>query len=137
MNHHFSNKGLAPLAAALALVCPVAAWGQDASSQNRIAKEVRHELVTLPFYLVFDHLDLRVDGGTVTLLGQVTQAALKSDAEKAVKQIPGVRSVNNQIEVLPPSPTDEKLRLAEYLAIFEDPLLSQYALRATLPIHIH
>jgi hyperosmotically inducible protein len=86
--------------------------------------------------MVFDHLDFRVDGGTVTLLGQVNRAPLKSDAEKAVKQIPGVRSVKNEIEVLPVSAADEKLRLAEYLAIFQDALLNQYALRAIPPIHI-
>ena len=115
---------------------PGCGWGQGASSQNGIAKEVRHELVTLPFYTVFDNLNFRVDGGTVTLLGQVNRAALKTDAEKAVKQIAGVRSVNNQIEILPLSQADQKLRLAEYLAIFGDPQLSQYALRAIPPIHI-
>ena len=124
------------MAAALALICPGAGWGQGGSPQNGIAREVQHELVTLPFYTVFDNLTFRVEGGTVTLLGQVNQAALKSDAEKAVKQIPGVRSVNNQIEVLPLSAADQKLRLAEYLAIFGDPQLNQYALRAIPPIHI-
>ena len=113
MNHrnHRLLKALVLLAAAVALAGPCAVWGQDASSQNGIAKEVRHELVTLPFYTVFDNLNCRVDGGTVTLLGQVVRAALKTDAEKAVRQIAGVRSVNNEIEVLPISPVNGKLRL--------------------------
>jgi len=135
MNHRFSKRfGL--LAAALALACPGALWGQGDHSQNGIAREVRHELVTLPFYMVFDYMTCRVDGGTVTLLGHVTRAALKSDAEKAVKQIPGVRRVNNEIEVLPDSAVDQKIRLAEYLAIFGDPSLNQYEFRAMPPIHI-
>jgi hypothetical protein len=79
---------------------------------------VGHELVTLPFYTVFDDLTYSVNGGTVTLMGQVTRPALKSDAEKAVRQIAGVRSVNDEIEVLPVSAADGKIRLAEYLAIY-------------------
>jgi hypothetical protein len=64
--------------------------------------------------MVFDDLEFRVNGGTVTLLGQVNRAALKSDAEKAVKQIAGVQRANNQIDILPISQADQKLRLAEY-----------------------
>jgi len=101
------------------------AWSQASASQNAIAKE---KLVTLPFYMVFDHVTFRVASGTVTLAGQVTRATLKSDAEKAVKQIPGLRSGNNEIEVWPVSEVDQKLRLAEYLAVFGDAQLKQYAL---------
>lgn len=103
---------------------------------NRIAREVRHELVMLPYYGVFDNLAFRVDGGTVTLLGQVTRPTLKSDAEGVVKQIEGVQKVNNQIEVLPLSPNDDRIRLAEYRSIYGQPQLNQYALRAVPPIHI-
>jgi hyperosmotically inducible protein len=136
MNHQY--KRLRLWAAVLVLACAGAVWGQavPVRSQNGIAREVGHELVTLPFYMVFDHLSFREDGGTVTLLGSVTRAALKSDAEKAVKQIAGVRRVNNEIEVLPLSAADAKIRLAEYLAIYGDPQLNQYALRAIPPIHI-
>ena len=95
-----------------------------------------HELVTLPVYTVFDDLTYSVNGGTVTLMGQCTRPALKSDAEKAVRQIAGVRSVNDEIEVLPVSAADGKIRLAEYLAIYGDPQLSQYATLAIPPIHI-
>ena len=131
-----SSIGLAAFVGALALTWPALAWSQAGASQNAIAKEVQHELVALPFYMVFDHLTFRVVAGTVTLAGQVTRATLKSDAEKVVKQIPGVRGVINEIEVLPLTPVDEKLRLAEYLAVLGDPQLNQYALRAIAPIHI-
>jgi len=104
--------------------------------QDRISREVRHELVTLPYYGVFDNLAYRVDGNTVTLLGQVTRPTLKSDAEHAVKSIEGVERVNNQIEVLPLSPMDDRIRLAEYRSIFSQPGLDRYAMQAVPPIHI-
>jgi hypothetical protein len=111
-------------------------WGQARGSGNGISKEVGHEIATLPFYKLFDYLTFRVDGGTVTLMGQVTKVALKSDAEKAVAHIAGVQHVNNEIEILPPSKVDEKLRLAEYSAIFGDALLTQYTSLAVPPSHI-
>src|SRR3979409_1197232 len=92
----------------------------------RLQKEVRHELVMLPFYDVFDNFEYKVEGGTVTLLGQVTRPNLKSDAEKAVKQIEGVERVENRIEVLPVSPNDDRLRLAVYRAIYGSPGLDRY-----------
>lgn len=102
-----------------------------------IAKEVRHELVTLPWYSVFDNLAFRVDpDGTVTLMGQVVRPTLKDDAERVVKKIPGVTRVINQIEVLPLSPEDDRIRMAEFRAIYGDPALSRYALGAVPPIHI-
>src|SRR3977135_2687925 len=85
-----------------------------AKAEARLQKEVRHELVMLPFYDVFDNFEYKVEGGTVTLLGQVTRPTLKSDAEKAVKQIEGVERVDNRIEVLPVSPNDDQLRLPVY-----------------------
>jgi hyperosmotically inducible periplasmic protein len=106
-------------------------------SEGKIAQEVRHQLLMLPFYGVFDDLAFRVDGNTVTLLGAVTQPVLKSDAERVVKKIEGVGRVINQIEVLPPSPMDDQIRLAEYRAIYGDPVLStRYGYRALPSIHI-
>jgi hyperosmotically inducible protein len=104
--------------------------------QDRIAREVRHELVMLPYYGVFDNLAYRVDGSTVTLMGQVTRPTLKSDAENAVKGIEGVERVNNQIVVLPLSPMDDRIRVAVYRAIFSQPGLDRYAMQAVPPIHI-
>jgi hyperosmotically inducible protein len=104
--------------------------------QDRIAREVRHELVMLPYYGVFDNLVYRVDGSTVTLLGQVTRPTLKSDAENVVKSIEGVERVNNQIVVLPLSSMDDRIRLAVYRSIFSQPGLDRYAMQAVPPIHI-
>ncbi len=105
-------------------------------SAERIQREVRHQLLLLPYYNVFDNLAFQVQGSTVVLLGQVTDPVLKSDAEKAVKRIEGVESVKNNIEVLPPSPMDDQLRRAEYHAIFGDDRLFRYGLGAVPSIHI-
>jgi hyperosmotically inducible periplasmic protein len=103
---------------------------------ERIAREVRHELVMLPYYGVFDNLAYRVDGSTVTLIGQVTRPTLKSSAENVVKDIEGVDRVNNQIVVLPLSSADDQIRIATYRAIFGRPGLDRYSLQAVPPIHI-
>jgi hyperosmotically inducible protein len=129
------------LAAILALGTASGAWAQanrppSARGQQRLEKEVRHELVLLPFYGVFDNLAFKVEGGKVTLLGQVAQPVLKSDAERAVKGIEGVESVDNRIEVLPLSPNDDRIRRAVYGAIYRTPGLDRYALQAVPPIHI-
>jgi hyperosmotically inducible protein len=106
-------------------------------SIDRIIREVHHELVMLPFYGVFDNLAYKVDpDGTVTLLGQVARPTLKSDAENVVKRIEGVEKVVNNIEVLPTSGNDDRIRRATYRAIYGNSVLSQYQLRAVPPIHI-
>jgi hyperosmotically inducible protein len=104
--------------------------------QDWLAEEVRHRLVLLPFYSVFDNLECRVDGSTVTLLGQVTQPTVKVDAENTVKGIEGVSKVINNIEVLPVSPMDDQIRRAEFRAIYNDPALRRYAFGPVPPIHI-
>lgn len=103
---------------------------------DSITKEVRHELVMLPYYGIFDNLAYRVDGSTVTLFGEVTRPTLKSDAENVVKKIEGVTNVVNQIEVLPLSPNDDQLRRAVYRAVYGFPSLSRYSLGAVPSIHI-
>ena len=104
--------------------------------QNRITREVRHELLMLPNYGVFDDLAYSVNGTTVTLRGEVTRPTLKIDAENAVKRIEGVTGVVNQIKVLPLSPADDRVRLAVYRSIYSQPGLDRYALQAIPPIHI-
>ena len=125
------------------LVLPVGAVAKDQKfvsvsdrAWNRVEREVRHELVTLPSYGVFDNLAFQVDGGTVTLLGQVSRPTLKTDAERVVKSIEGVERVINRIEVLPLSPYDDRIRLATYRAIYGNTALNRYALQAVPPIHI-
>ena len=116
---------------------PKVQTGRDSSQvQRRLEREVRHELVTLPYYDVFDNLEYRVDGGTVTLSGQVVRPTLKSGAENVVKTIEGVERVTNNIEVLPLSPNDDRLRVAVYRAIYGHTALQRYSVRSVPPIHI-
>jgi len=105
-------------------------------STPRLVKEVRHELVMLPYYGVFDNLSYRIDGGKVTLFGQVARPTLKTDAEKAVKSIEGVQAVDNQIEVLPLSGNDDRIRAAVYRAVYSQGPLQRYQLSTVAPIHI-
>jgi hyperosmotically inducible periplasmic protein len=108
----------------------------SSKSQERIIKEVRHELLMLPYFGVFDYIAFKVDGGTVTLLGDVVRPTLKSDAENAVKHIEGVEKVDNQIEVLPASSMDDRLRMGLFRAIYQYPALQRYELGVQKPIRI-
>jgi hyperosmotically inducible protein len=128
-----------PIVLLLLLVSTSVATAQAAAAtpaQMRIQKEVRHELAMLPFFTVFDNIAFQVDGGTVTLIGQVTKPVLKSDAENAIKHIEGVDRVVNNIEVLPLSPMDDQSRIALYRAIYGFPSLEKYAMGVQRPIRI-
>lgn len=134
------KRRLLPLAVAMLLVVlPSLAQQRNepsARAVERIQREVRHELLMLPYLDVFDNLAYKVDGYDVTLFGQVTRPTLKSDAGNVVKKIEGVEKVDNQIEVLPPSPMDDRLRLRLYRAIYGYPPLQKYALGVQKPIRI-
>jgi hyperosmotically inducible periplasmic protein len=104
--------------------------------EKSLKEEVRHQLVMLPWYSVFDNLAYRIEGTTVILEGQVQRPSLKPDAESAVKGIEGVETVVNNIEVLPPSTHDDRIRRAAYRAIYRSATLQRYALQAVPPIHI-
>jgi hyperosmotically inducible protein len=104
---------------------------------DRLQNEIRRELVTLPFYSVFDNFQYKLSGdGTVTLLGQVHRPTLKSSAENVVKKVEGVKSVVNEIEVLPVSSMDDQIRLATYRSIYGHTALQNLSVRAVPPIHI-
>jgi len=141
------NKEIRALLLAAALGAPALAPGASAFSGHpqksqepktapQIEREVRHQLLLLPYYSVFDNLAFRVDGDKVTLEGQVTRPTLKSDAENAAKRIAGVSSVTNNIEVLPLSMLDDQLRRATYRAIYGEGGLPRYAESAVPSIHI-
>ncbi len=103
----------------------------------RLAERVRHELVMLPYYTLFDNLEFKIEGvDTVILSGQVVRPTLKSDAEGAVRRLEGVGKLINNIEVLPLSLNDDRLRMAAYRAIYSKPGLDRYALQAVPPLHI-
>ena len=105
-------------------------------AEERIQREVRHELLMLPYLDVFDNITYKVNGYDVTLMGQVTRPTLKSEAGNVVKRIEGVEKVDNQIEVLPTSPNDDRLRLQLFRAIYGYPSLQRYAMPVIKPIRI-
>jgi len=104
--------------------------------EHSLAHDVRHQLQVLPYYSVFDFIAFTVESGKVTLSGQVVRPTLRTDAEAAVRSIEGVGSVNNLIEVLPKSFSDDELRRGVYRAIFEDEVLQRYAVSELPAIHI-
>jgi hyperosmotically inducible protein len=124
--------------------CAVAGVAQDTKANqdldgihSRLAKEVRHELVMLPFYSLFDNLAFRIEGiDAIVLVGQVTRPTLKQDAENVVRKIEAVGKVVNDIEVLPLSPNDDRIRRAAYRAIYSRAGLDRYAVSAVPSIHI-
>lgn len=111
-------------------------YGSRMNGSDHIAREVMHELLMLPYYSVFDNLAFKVDGNSVTLLGQVADPSVRSDAEARVKKIEGVDHVTNNIEVLPNSPMDDRIRRAEYRAIYGEDALFKYSMGAVPSIHI-
>jgi len=109
---------------------------RNAPSVKTLDQQVRHELLMLPYYTIFDNVSYRVDGGTVYLSGDVRQPWLKTDAEKAVKAVPGVTRVVSDIRVLPLSSLDNRIRFAEYRAVFGYGGLYRYAMGGNPPVRI-
>jgi len=140
--------GFALLATALLVSSGLAAKDKDdkqhldpyvtgPANEARTVQEIRHQLVMLPYYSVFDDLAFNVNGGTVTLLGEVTKPVLKEDAGKVVQKVEGVTNVINNIEVLPLSGIDDQLRRRVFQAIYGDPALStRYGFQSLPSIHI-
>jgi hyperosmotically inducible periplasmic protein len=124
------------LTGAVRTVANAPADPQETKANQNLVREVRHQLLLLPYYSVFDNLAFKVDGDRVTLEGQVTNPTLKHDAEAVVVSVEGVSGVTNNIEVLPPSPMDDQSRRALYRAIYGDPTLSKYGWSAMPSIHI-
>lgn len=110
--------------------------GSTQAYSSWLAQEVRHQLLQVPWYSVFDNLEYKVDGSEVTLLGQTVNDTLKHDAVSAVKNIEGVTKVTDNIELLPLSPMDDGIRRAEYRAIYSEPQLQRYGMGSVPPIHI-
>ena len=131
----FKSKIIAIIA--MLVVAASAAMAAPATSvQQQISQKIHKELVTLPYYGVFDNLAYKVEGDTVTLYGQVLNPTTRSDAARSVAQIAGVTHVINNIQVLPLSPLDDQTRWQTYRAVFGSGDLSRYAMGANPSIHI-
>jgi hypothetical protein len=116
------------VAALLGSMALLFAGAQVAAQEKSTVEQIRKELLQLPYYGVFDFIAFKYDNnGVVTLMGFAYHPSLKTDAERAVKRVPGVKEIANRIEDLPPSPNDDDLRWKTYYAIYRDPFLSRYA----------
>jgi hyperosmotically inducible periplasmic protein len=119
----------------LLAIAPSVAMAQRAIDPQ-LNKRVRHELVTLPYYGVFDNLAYSVNGGNVTLYGEVVRPSTRSDAERRVKRIAGVTRVVNNIKVLPLSSFDDNIRAATYRSIARMGGLYRYLQGTNPSLHI-
>jgi hyperosmotically inducible periplasmic protein len=129
------------LTVAAALLFVPFAHGAVSTAQKKdglspVEQDVRHELVMLPWFGVFDNLEFQVNGNEVILSGQVTRPTLKSSAERVVSRIEGIEKVVNNIEVLPLSPNDDRIRIATYRSIYGFGPLSRYNWGPQPPIRI-
>src|SRR5215475_11572295 len=120
----------------IAAITPVAANNANNANDANTIRKIRKELVTLPFYGVFDNLAFKYEEGVVTLYGQVSRPTLKKDAARAVGRLAGVDQVLNRIEVLPLSNFDDRIRVAIYRAVYRQPGLDRLSIQAVPPIHI-
>lgn len=127
-------KGSMLIAAAFVVLTASSAF--SVSAQPKSMEKVRKQLVTLPYYGVFDNLEYKVEGDTVTLYGQVLNPVTRNDAGRRVAKIEGVDRVINNIEVLPVSGFDDSIRARAYRAVFRSGGLYRYAMGANPSIHI-
>ena len=136
LNKAFALAGALVLAASVAAAAPSEQAGQRAAYEQ-LAKKVRKELVTLPWYGVFDNLAYEINGSTVTLSGQVVQPSTRKDAERRVRRLAGVERVVNNIEVLPLSSFDDSIRVSAYRSLFGwNSPLHRYGLGVNPSVHI-
>jgi hyperosmotically inducible protein len=129
-------RALFIVTAMMALSLFASAQKMATGSEEQIQTEVRHQLNMMPYVTAFDYIAYKIDGRNITLVGQVTKPVVKSDAENAVKHVEGVEHVDNQIEVLPPSSQDDRIRIRLFRAIYGYPQLQKYELGTTKPIRI-
>ena len=132
----FFGLGIMGTAFAVDQASQTVASSGDTRFEQRLSGEVRHELAMIPQFTVFDNLAYRVDGGAVTLTGQVRDAIVKDSAEKRIQRLEGVTRVDNQIEILPASFNDDRIRRQVARALFNDARLFNYAIQPVPPIHI-
>jgi hyperosmotically inducible protein len=134
-------KKMLALAAAVVIAASGAVAAPNSSdnteqSYQQVSKQVRHELVTLPYFGVFDNLAYKVEGDTVTLYGQVVRPSTRKDAERRVAKIKGVERVVNQIEVLPLSRFDDDVRINTYRMLARTGGLYRYLMGVNPSIRI-
>lgn len=130
----FRVLAIAAFAALLVFASHTTSFAQK--RERSLSEQVRKELVTLPYYGVFDNLAYKVEGNTVTLYGQVLQPTTRKGAEKRVAKLDGVTNVVNNIETLPLSPFDDQIRRQTFRTLFNTGGLHRYLLGTNPGLHI-
>jgi len=124
------------IAALLAVAPLLAREPGDYAGAQRLTRQIHHELVMMPYYSVFDHIQFQVLGNKVVLSGEVSRPTLKTTAERLVQRIEGVAAVENRIKVLPLSRFDDRIRIDVYRSLYRNEMLSRYSLGSVPSIHI-
>jgi osmotically-inducible protein OsmY len=122
--------------AAMLLTLASSAWAIPQTGNAQVAEQVRKEIVTLPFYSIFDNVEFQLNDGTLELSGQVYRPVMKKMIERAAQRVSGVNSVVNNIEILPLSSFDDQIRIALARQLYRSEVLSRYAIQAVPPVHI-
>jgi osmotically-inducible protein OsmY len=135
MKRNLRNTAFALVLGLVALPAMATTTG-GTNDQQAMEHQVRHELIMQPFLGVFDNIEFRVEGSTVILSGQTYRPTLKASAERVVARVPGVTQVENNIEVLPLSSFDNRIRLGVLRAVYGNVVLDRYALQVQPPIRI-
>jgi osmotically-inducible protein OsmY len=126
---------LAFISICLMLVC-ASGWAQSAPRLSSLTHQLQAALVDLPGYTIFDYITFRITEGRVVLLGHVLRPELRQKAEEAIRAVPGVTEIDNQIEVLPASADDNVIRQKAYAQLYSNPRFTWYAVQSVAPIHI-
>jgi hyperosmotically inducible protein len=109
---------------------------EEARSRMRLFERIEHEVFQYPHYTVFDTVSVQIDGGSVIVTGRVTMPYKSEDIGRRIAKVKGVSKVDNRIEVLPASKSDDELRVRVFDAIYGHRTFQPYARQANPPIHI-
>ncbi len=122
--------------AAMLLASSLNMWAIPQGSNAQVAEQVRKEIVTLPFYGIFDNVEFQLNDGALELSGEVYRPVMKKMIERAAERVPGVNSVTNNIEILPLSSYDDQIRVALARRLYRNQVFSRLAIQSVPPVHI-
>jgi hyperosmotically inducible protein len=128
--------GMAAVGAAMLLASSANMWATPEGSNAQAAEQVRKEIVTLPYYSIFDNVQFQLNDGVLELSGEVYRPVMRKMIEKAAQRVEGVTSVTNNIEILPLSPFDDQIRVALARQLYRNPVFTRHSFQAVPPVHI-
>lgn len=124
------------LGAALLVASSVNSWAMSQADHARVAEQVRKEIVKLPYYSIFDNVQFQLNDGALELSGVVYRPVMKKMIERVTERVEGVNSVTNNLEILPLSNYDDRIRVALARQLFGHQVFTRLAMQAVPPVHI-